>query len=137
MTVGFVACSSDDNEIVSGGQEPEPPLLPLTIEVAEHPLVNPDEAPSDSPQGGEKAPKTRAAITTTSTLSAFDINYVYGELRYTNGSPITATKSAEGKWTSAANQKDLLVAKTSAKYTDHDGNVRNPRCASSFSTAQP
>lgn len=163
MTVGFVACSSDDNEIVSGGQEPEPPLLPLTIEVAEHPLVNPDEAPSDSPQGGEKAPKTRAAITTTSTLSAFDINYVYGELRYTNGSPITATKSAEGKWTSeanwpvgdqtinwyassdgtflltddankypylsftvetsAANQKDLLVAKTSAKYTDHDGNV--------------
>lgn len=152
----IMACSNDDNGITEPlTPNPEPTLLPLTIEVAENPMVNPDAS--------AEARATRAAIATTSSLSEFSINYVYGAQRYTNGTPLSATKSAEGKWTSeanwpvgdetinwyassdgtflltddenkypytsftvetsAANQKDLLVAKTSAKYTDHDGNV--------------
>lgn len=154
-TAAITACSSDDNELIPGGQEPETPLLPLTIEVAENPMVNPDVS--------AEARATRGAITTTAALSEFSINYEYGTEHYYNGDPLTATKSAEGKWTSdavwpvsdetinwyassdgtflltdddnkypytsftveesAASQKDLLVAKTSAKYTDADGNV--------------
>lgn len=153
---GFAACTSDDESILDPlTPNPEPASLPLTIEVAENPMVNPDEAAN--------APATRAAITTASALSKFSINYEYGTSHYTNGTPLTATKSEEGKWTadavwpvgaqtinwyassdgtflltddankdpytsftveeSAANQKDLLVAKTSAKYSDNSGNV--------------
>ena len=162
-TAAITACSSDDNGITEPlTPNPEPTLLPLTIEVAENPMVNP-EAPSGSPKRGEEARATRAAIATTTTLSEFSINYEYGTAHYTNGTTLTATKSAEGKWTSdavwpvgdetinwyaasdgtflltdddnkypytsftveenTASQKDLLVAKTSAKYTDADGNV--------------
>lgn len=123
--------------------------MPLTIEVAENPMLNPDKAAD--------ARATRAAITTTSTLSGFNINYVYGSVPYTGST--TATKSTEGKWTSggfwptasetidwyassdgtfhepsnpyinftveenASTQKDLLVAKTPAKYDDNSGKV--------------
>ena len=152
----ITACSSDDNGITEPlTPNPEPTLLPLTIEVAENPMVNPD-VPAE-------ARATRAAIVTTAALSEFSINYEYGTEHYYNGDPLTATKSAEGKWTSdavwpignqtinwyassdgtflltdddnkypytsftveenTASQKDLLVAKTSAKYTDADGNV--------------
>lgn len=153
----ITACSSDDNGITEPlTPNPEPTLLPLTIEVAENPMVNPD-VPAE-------ARATRAAIVTTAALSEFSINYEYGAAHYTNGdTPLTATKSEEGKWTSdavwpvsdetinwyassdgtflltdddnkypytsftveenTASQKDLLVAKTSAKYTDADGNV--------------
>ena len=152
----ITACSSDDNGITEPlTPNPEPTLLPLTIEVAENPMVNPDVS--------AEARATRAAIVTTAALSEFSINYEYGTEHYYNGDPLTATKSAEGKWTSdavwpignqtinwyassdgtflltdddnkypytsftveesAASQKDLLVAKTSAKYSDADGNV--------------
>lgn len=152
----IMACSNDDNGITEPlTPNPEPTLLPLTIEVTENPMVNPDAS--------AEARATRAAIATTAALSSFSINYEYGTAHYTNGTPLTATKSAEGKWTSdavwpvgdetinwyassdgtflltddenkypyisftveenIAVQKDLLVAKTSAKYTDHDGNV--------------
>ena len=159
----ITACSSDDNGITEPlTPNPEPTLLPLTIEVAENPMVNP-EAPSSSPKRGEEARATRAAIVTTAALSEFNINYEYGATHSTYGDPFKATKSEEGKWTSdavwpvddqtinwyaasdgtflltdddnkypytsftveenTASQKDLLVAKTSAKYTDADGNV--------------
>ena len=152
----ITACSSDDNGITEPlTPNPEPTLLPLSIEVAENPMVNP-EAPAE-------ARATRAAIATIALLSKFSINYEYGAAHSTNGTSLTATKSEEGKWTStavwpvgdetinwyaasdgtflltenenkypytsftveecAANQKDLLVAKTSAKYSDADGNI--------------
>ena len=147
LAAGFVACSNDDDNSI---QQPAEERLPLTIEVAENPMVNPDEAAD--------APATRAAIITTSTLDKFNINYVYGA-NYTNGDPIAAKKDTEGKWTSggswptasetidwyassdgtfnepsnpyinftveenASTQKDLLVAKTPAKYTDNSGKV--------------
>jgi len=147
LAAGFVACSNDDDNSI---QQPAEERLPLTIEVAENPMVNPDEAAD--------APATRAAIITTSTLDKFNINYVYGA-NYTNGDPITAKKDTEGKWTSggswptasetidwyassdgtfnepsnpyinftveenASTQKDLLVAKTPAKYADNSGKV--------------
>lgn len=146
LAAGFVACSNDDDNSI---QQPAEERLPLTIEVAENPMVNPDEAAD--------APATRAAIITTSTLDKFNINYVYGA-NYTNGDPITAKKDTEGKWSggswptasetidwyassdgafnepsnpyinftvveTASTQKDLLVAKTSAKYADNSGKV--------------
>ena len=77
LAAGFVACSNDDDNSI---QQPAEERLPLTIEVAENPMVNPDEAAD--------APATRAAIITTSTLDKFNINYVYGA-NYTNGDPIT------------------------------------------------
>lgn len=88
----FTACSSD-NDV-----NPEQPLRPLAIEVSENPMVNPD-APA-------KARNTRAAITTTSTLSAFNLEYVYGAQSSTNGTPITANKNGEGKWSTSANWPD-------------------------------
>lgn len=156
---GFTACSSDDKEMMPGGQEPETPLPPLAIEVKENPMVNPDATTrsADELLQGKNAPTTRAAITTTTTLSEFNIYYVYGSVPYTGS--VTATKSGEGKWTSngswpqtseainwyassngtfqdasnpyisftveenATAQKDLLVAKTTAKYSDANGKV--------------
>lgn len=86
----LAACSDDDeNNNIITPDEPVQTLRPLTIEVKENPMVNPD-VPATS--------ETKAAITTTSTLSAFNINYVYGATPYTGST--TATKDGEGKWTS-------------------------------------
>ncbi len=98
-TLCFTACSSDDNDTTTSGKDPETTKIPLTIEVAENPLVN--------PEAQSQAPATRAAITTTSTLEEFKINYVYKDgsgLLWTNADPntnnthIKAKKSEEGKW---------------------------------------
>ena len=143
----FVACSTDDE------QEPPVTRYPLTIEVQEKPLVNPDDP--------AQARATRAAITTTSSLTTFTLDYQYGATP--SHGTMTATKGGDDKWSStgswpgtaaengdevswyaytagtfitganpyinftveenAAAQKDLLVAKTSAKYSDNSGNV--------------
>lgn len=143
--VGCVACSNDD------GPEPTVARYPLTIEVKENPLVNP-ETPANA---------TRAAITTTESLTAFTLDYQYGS-EPSHGS-MTATKGNDSNWASsdtwptkaaenddavswyaytagtfvtgtepyinftvdenAAAQKDLLVAKTNSKYSDTGGNV--------------
>jgi len=104
--VGFAACSGDDddNKIITP-EEPAQTLRPLTIEVSETPMVNP-EAPSNSPKRGENAPATRAAVTTLSTLSAFNLEYMYGALPYYNDKSITANKDGEGKWTTTGSWPD-------------------------------
>lgn len=91
------ACSSEDNEPVPqqpATQQPttQPEARPLTITVSETPFINPDD------QSGSRG--TRAAITTTSTLAEFKMDYVYtyGESRLTNGTAWTASKDGEGKW---------------------------------------
>lgn len=93
------ACSSEDNELVPqqpATQQPstQPEARPLTITVSETPFINPDD------QSGSRG--TRAAITTTSTLTAFKMDYVYtyGESRVTNGdkAPIIATKTVDNAW---------------------------------------
>jgi len=90
------ACSSEDNEPVPQQPATQQPSTqqarPLTITVSETPFINPDD------QSGSRG--TRAAITNTSTLSAFKMDYVYtlGETRYTNESAFTASKNGEGQW---------------------------------------
>lgn len=86
----LAACSSDDEEVVS--QQPSQKRYPLTIEVAENPLIT---------EGGEAA--TRAAVTTTSTLKAFKMGYVYKE---NDSCSYTGNAEAEkdvtvGKWKSS------------------------------------
>ena len=80
------ACSSDNDEVE--GPQPSKQSYPLTIEVTENPLV---------PDGDAVRSATKAVITTTSTLSQFSMNYVYGN--NSTGSE-TATKNGEGKWKS-------------------------------------
>ena len=87
----FAACSSDDDE-----QTPSKKTYPLTIEVAENPLVN---------EGGEPV-ATKATITTTSSLSAFTMNYVYGTAE--PGS-VTAERTTEGKWRGGAWPNDAVA----------------------------
>lgn len=82
----FAACSSDDDE-----QTPSKKTYPLTIEVAENPLVN---------EGGEPV-ATKATITTTSSLNKFYMSYMYagGE----SSEKETATKDViDGKWKNSA-----------------------------------
>ena len=143
------ACSSDNNQSVV----PQPPVVsyPLTIEVTENPLIT---------DGQEARSVNRAAITTTPSLSAFNMNYVYGS---SSTGKEHATKDGDGKWTStgswpngagydgvvtwhastagtfylnennpyidftvedlAANQKDLLVAKSSGTWSGTGGKL--------------
>lgn len=92
--VALTACSNDDNDIIDNGQE-QP--LPLTITVNENPLHAPD-APA-------QAPTTRTAVTTTSSLNEFTLDYQYvrgDELMHGN---ISATKDGSGNW-SAGNWPD-------------------------------
>lgn len=84
----FAACSNDDEEPTP--QQPAQTTRPLTISVTENPFVDPDGNPT-----------TRGAITTTGTLSAFKMDYVYelGEERPTNGTALTTTKDGDKGWT--------------------------------------
>jgi hypothetical protein len=88
------ACSSDDDGQVA--QEPSQEQTqtpqksyPLSIEVAENPMIQ---------DGEEGSSSRRAAITTGTTLNGFNMNYVYGEAA--PGS-LTATKTSEGQWTNS------------------------------------
>ena len=88
------ACSSDDDGQVA--QEPSQEQTqtpqksyPLSIEVAENPMIQ---------DGEEGSSSRRAAITTETTLNGFNMNYVYGEAA--PGS-LTATKTSEGQWTNS------------------------------------
>ena len=89
------ACSSDDDGQVA--QEPSQEQTqtpqksyPLSIEVAENPMIQ---------DGEEGSSSRRAAITTGTTLSSFKLNYAYSTTCSTED-PVTATKDTEGKWTS-------------------------------------
>lgn len=105
----FAACSSDDDVAT-----PQPKTYPLTIEVSENPLI---------PEGGAaSAPATRAAITTITTLSQFNMNYVFVDNSSTThtGSE-TATKTTDGKWQNSAGADKGWP--NGAVGTDHDYNV--------------
>ena len=88
----FSACSSDNDEPGAEQQPTQQPAqekrYPLTIDVTENPLI------VDGDNGG-----TRAAITTTSTLTQFSMSYVYGSTSSgSEGQHYTAEKTTEGKW---------------------------------------
>ena len=87
------ACSNDDNE-----QAPQQPKsYPLTIEVTENPLIQDGEEGSNS---------NRAAITTTTSLSTFYIDYKYSSTGSDGSTPYTASKNGEGIWTSTGSWPD-------------------------------
>ena len=90
VAIGMAACSNDDNDIIDNAQEQ---LLPLTITVTENPLQNPD-APA-------QASDTRAAVTTTSTLTEFTLDYQYSADDLLHGN-MTVSKDGDGKWTASA-----------------------------------
>lgn len=77
----LAACANDDEPT---GQQVQN-TYPLTIEVTENPLI-PD---------GEEGSSTRAAITTTSSLTTFCMDYVYGTSTHGNEE---ATINPAGTW---------------------------------------
>ena len=92
--VSLSACSNDDNDIIENTAE-QP--LPLTITVSENPLQNPNTPGQVS--------STRTAVTTTSSLSSFTLDYQYtrgGELQ---SGYVDARKDGSGNW-SAGNWPD-------------------------------
>ncbi len=135
IAAGLTACSSDDDV----AQQPEKALRKLTVEVSENPFYR----------------NTRAAITTGSTLTSYNLNYLYGTAAPGSVNMIVdGTTSQGGVWpdtdltvnwyantggTFQANdgdpyldftveenssaQKDLLVAKTNAKYVESNGHI--------------
>ena len=83
--LAFTACSNEDQAV----QQPQKQSRPLTIEVTENPLIQDGEEGSNS---------NRAAITDGTSLTAFNLDYVYGTTPSTGTT--SATKNGEGKWTS-------------------------------------
>lgn len=88
----FAACSSDDDGQVAqdSSQEQKQPqkTYPLSIEVAENPMV----------QEGEGGSSRRAPITTGSSLNSFNMDYVYdGAHKGT-----AEASNADGNWTTTA-----------------------------------
>lgn len=144
----LVACSSDDEPTTV------PEARPLTVEIAENTIVS-----TSAPQ---QAPTRADAATTTATLTAFSMNYqtnkydfvktggvwstatwptgpgnndkinfyAYngGNLNWNDGAPYVSFDMG----TDAFAQKDLLVADTTAAYSDNKGKVSlmfNHACA--------
>lgn len=100
----LAACANDDEPT---GQQVQN-TYPLTIEVTENPLI-PD---------GEEGSSTRAAITTTSSLTAFNLNYVYGDGYSTGSASVTNDNGAwtGGSWPNGA--VDLNYEVNWFAYTD-------------------
>lgn len=90
----FAACSSDDDGQVAqdSSQEQKQPqkTYPLTIEVAENPMVQEGEAPARS---------NRAAIINNTTLERFCMDYVYNISEHGSNE---ATISPSGSWDGGA-----------------------------------
>ena len=88
--------------VMAKGQA-QPATRPLTITVSETPFISPDASSAGARVGDYKSPLTssvkRAAITTTSTLTAFNMNYTYMFGSTLTSGERTATKDGEGKWT--------------------------------------
>lgn len=81
----FAACSTDSDELTQ--QPPQKKSYPLTIEVTEKPLIQ---------DGEEGSGSNRAAITTTSSLTAFKLDYVYNTS--STGSTSAVRDEVSGKW---------------------------------------
>ena len=81
--LAFTACSNEDQAV----QQPQKQSRPLTIEVTENPLIQDGEEGSNS---------NRAAITTTTSLSEFNLNFVYES--GIPGSTSAQRDEVSGKW---------------------------------------
>lgn len=119
----FAACSNDDDGQVA--QEPSqeqkqttPKSYPLSIEVAENPMIQ---------EGESESRTTRAAITTGSTLSTFYMNYVYNTTENNGADPETASKDGEGKWTTTGSWPDTDNDNVVSwyAYSKHEDKVQN------------
>ena len=109
--LSLAACSNDDDDIASNGQQQ---LLPLAITVTENPLLNPD-APS-------QVQSTRAAVTTTSSLNEFTLDYQYVRGNELMHGYIKATKDGSGNW-SAGNWPDAGGDTEVNWYAHTDGTI--------------
>ena len=92
----LAACANDDEP--TGQQVPN--AYPLTIEVTENPLI-PD---------GEEGSSTRAAITTKSSLTTFNLDYVYGD-EYTGSVSVNndnGTWTTSGSWPTGAGVDEMV-----------------------------
>lgn len=138
LTAGFCACSKDDSR-----QEDYAPVRKISIEVIENPMAM---------DGDRATAATRGSVITTSTLTAFSMNY--GEDVFSiskngdtwtpnpvnwpdvdNDTPITFRAYNGGTYIysgdyvsftveeSASSQKDLLVATNTVSYNDANGKV--------------
>ena len=85
--VGLAACSSDDNDI---NDKDRVQSLPLTITVSETPLRNTDDPAS--------VRSTRAAVTTTSTLTEFTLDYQYVRGADLQHGSYQVQKDGAGNW---------------------------------------
>ena len=107
------ACSnSDDDELTSQ----QPKFYPMTIEVAENPMVQVGKA--------ESRP-TRAAITTTSTFTRFNMDYKYSSTGSDGTSPETATKDSEGKWSGGSWPGDAVLSNAEVTWYAYTGGTFN------------
>lgn len=91
--LAFTACSNEDQAV----QQPQKQSRPLTIEVTENPLIQDGEEGSNS---------NRAAITTTTSLSTFYIDYKYSSTGSDGTKPETASKDGDGIWTATGSWPD-------------------------------
>ena len=137
--IALASCSGDDDVT----PQPKEPRM-LTVVVSENAL-------QDENASSREANLHRASITTTASLSSFVLNYENNPQEfnkagstwdkgtwptdYDNKLDFYANDGGTFNWVSNApyvnftmegnafNQKDLLVAKTSAAYNDHEGQV--------------
>lgn len=110
----FAACSNDSDEQTTQ-QPPQPKSYPLTIEVTENPLVQDGEESSSR--------SNRAAITTTSGLTKFYLDYKYNSTGSDGTEPVEANKNGEGKWTCDAGWPDTDATVNWYAYTNGTFNL--------------
>ena len=107
------ACSNSDDDELTPQQ---PKSYPMTIEVAENPMVQVGKA--------ESRP-TRAAITTTSTFTRFNMDYKYSSTGSDGTSPETATKDLEGKWSGGSWPGDAVSSNAEVTWYAYTGGTFN------------
>jgi hypothetical protein len=107
------ACSNSDDDELTPQQ---PKSYPMTIEVAENPMVQVGKA--------ESRP-TRAAITTTSTFTRFNMDYKYSSTGSDGTSPETATKVLEGKWSGGSWPGDAVSSNAEVTWYAYTGGTFN------------
>ena len=113
------ACSSDNDDPVV--VQPPVTSYPLTIEVSENPLI---------PDGQEARGETRASITTTTTLTKFNLNYVYnvtstGSEKVEKEGGIWKVTNNNG-WPSDAAETDVVVTWYASTSGTFNLNSNNP-----------
>ena len=107
------ACSNSDDDELTPQQ---PKSYPMTIEVTENPMVQVGKA--------ESRP-TRAAITTTSAFTRFNMDYKYSSTGSDGTSPETATKDLEGKWSGGSWPGDAVSSNAEVTWYAYTGGTFN------------